>query len=104
MDGRIDIRLHIGRIELPVHIPPQEEEKYRKAAKLVTKVLTAYEEQFNNIKTNEELMYMALIDIASRLVEQLNKNNTEPYYNTLVEITSEVEETLGIRENDDRLK
>ena len=100
MDGRIDIRLHIARIELPVHIPANEEEKYRKAAKLVTKVLDAYEVQFSNSKTKEEQMYMALVDIASRLVEQYNRNDTEPYFNTLKKITEEVEEALEIKKND----
>lgn len=101
MDGRIDIRLHIARIELPVHIPPQEEEKYRKAAKLVTKVLDAYEEQFSNSKSNEERMYMALIDIASKLVEQYDRNDTEPFYDTLKKITLEVEDALEIKNKND---
>lgn len=101
MDGRIDIRLHIARIELPVHIPPQEEEKYRKAAKLVTKVLDAYEEQFSNSKSNEERMYMALIDIASKLVEQYDRNDTEPFYDTLKKITLEVENALEIKNKND---
>ena len=101
MDGRIDIRLHIARIELPVHIPPHEEEKYRKAAKLVTKVLDAYEVQFSSTKTTEERMYMALIDIASKLVEQYDRNDTEPFYDTLPKITSEVEEALDIKKGND---
>lgn len=100
MDGRIDIRLHIARIELPVHIPANEEEKYRKAAKLVTQVLDAYEVQFSNTKTSEERMYMALVDIASKLVEQYDRNDTEPFYDTLKKITSEVEDVLDIKNND----
>ncbi len=104
MDGRIDIRLHIARIELPVHIPPQEEEKYRKAAKLVTKVLDAYEMQFSNSKSSEERMYMALVDIASRLVEQYDRNDTAPFYDTLKKITLEVEDALDINNDDNKLK
>ena len=65
-NNKLHIRLHVYDTELPVRR-----------------------------KSDKELLYMALIDIALRYVKNKDRNDTTPYDDILAKITSELEEALG---------
>ena len=94
-NNKIRITLHVYDTELPVTIVREEEEFYRNAAKLITETVNNYAQYFKGRKSDKELLYMALIDIALRYVKDKDRNDTTPYDDILAKITSELEEALG---------
>ena len=91
---KLHIRLHVYDTELPVNIVREDEKLYRDAAKLITTTVNNYAGVFKGRKSDKELLYMALIDIALRYEKELERNDTVPYSNTLEKLTSEIEDIL----------
>ncbi len=77
-----------------MRIFPEEEELYRRAAKLITNTVTSYAARAQGKKSSIELLYMSLIDIALRYEKEAERNDTAVYSDVLVKLTSEIEETL----------
>ena len=90
------IRLHVYDTELPIKIYSDEEEIYRKAAKLATNTVAAYTAQSKGQKSTIDILYMALVDIALKYEFEAKRNDTAPYTDILQKVTSEIEETLGV--------
>ena len=91
---KLHIRLHVYDTELPVNIVREDEKLYRDAAKLITTTVNNYAGVFKGRKSDKELLYMALIDIAFRYEREALRNDTEPFKNILGQLTSEIEEAL----------
>ena len=91
---KLNIRLHIYDTDIPVTITREDEEDYRNAAKLITDTINAYAVHFKGRRSDKELLYMALIEIALRFEQESRRNDTAPYSNILVKLTSEIEDAL----------
>jgi len=92
---KLHIRLHVYDTEISVNIVREEEEYYRNAAKLITNTVNNYASVFRGRKSDKELLYMALIDIALRFEKESARNDVTPYSDILGKLTSEIEEALG---------
>lgn len=93
--SKINIRLHIYDTEIMVRVPREDEALYRKGAELINELLNAYYSNFKGSKSDKEISYFAMIDLALRLERQLTRNDTKPYDDILLKLTSEIENTLG---------
>ncbi len=89
------IRLRVYDIELPITIYADEEEVYRRAAKLATNTVAAYTAQANGKKSVVEILYMVVVDLALRYEKETKRNDTKAYKDILEKITSEIENTLS---------
>lgn len=88
------IRLHVYDTDLSVRIPREDEEYYRKSAKLIDDIVNSYAKIFKGRKSDKEILYMALIDVALRYEKELDRNDTKPYDDILEKLTSEIEDAL----------
>ena len=88
------IRLHVYDTDLAVRIPREDEEYYRKSAKLIDEIVNSYTKIFKGRKSDKEILYMSLIDIALRYEKESGRNDTEPYNDILTKLTAEIEEAL----------
>ncbi len=88
------IRLHVYDMDLTVNVPREDEEYYRKSAKLINDVVNSYNKIFKGRKSDKEILYMSLIDVALRYEKESGRNDTEPYNNILEKLTGEIEEVL----------
>lgn len=88
------IRLHVYDTEMAVNIPREDEAMYRNAAILITDTVNSYASYYKERKSNKELLYMAMIDIALRYEREAKRNDTAPYSEILKRLTSEIEETI----------
>lgn len=88
------IRLHIYDTDLSVNIPREDEEYYRKSAKLINEIVNSYSKIFKGRKSDKEILYMSLIDIALRYEKESGRNDTAPYDEILSKLTAEIEEAL----------
>lgn len=93
---RFTIKLQVGRRTISVTIPRDMEEVYRSADKLINDKVNTYASMYPG-KEYEQFLCMALIDIALsyRLTEK--RNDTMPYTDTIVKLTSEIEDVLGVK-------
>ena len=88
------IRLHVYDMDLTVNVPREDEEYYRKSAKLINDVVNSYNKIFKGRKSDKEILHMSLIDVALRYEKESGRNDTEPYNNILEKLTGEIEEVL----------
>ena len=93
-EEKLLIRLHVYDTELSVRIPREDEEYYRKSAKLIDEIVNSYTKIFKGRKSDKEILYMALLDVALRYEKESGRNDTEPYNDVLTKLTAEIEEAL----------
>lgn len=77
-----------------VRVPREEEALYRKGSELINELLNAYFSNFKGSKSDKEITYFAMIDLALRLQRELTRNDTKPYDDILLKLTSEIENAL----------
>lgn len=92
--NKLHIRLHVYDTEMSVNVVREDEKMYRDAAKLITDTVNTYADVFKGRKSDKDLLYMALIDIALRYEKESTRNDTEPYSDILGKLTSEIEDAL----------
>lgn len=91
---KLHIRLHVYDTDIAVNVYREDEALYRNAAKLITETVNTYANLFKGKKSDKDLLYMALIDIALRYEKESKRNDTAPISDILVKITSEIEDAL----------
>jgi uncharacterized membrane-anchored protein YhcB (DUF1043 family) len=91
---KLQIRLHVYDTDLSVRIPREDEEYYRKSAKLIDDIVNSYTKIYKGRKSDKEILYMALLDVALRYEKEEDKNDTQPYNEILEKLTAEIEDAL----------
>ena len=84
----LKITVHLYDTDMSVRISPQEEEAYRKAAKLIVDTMNTY------VPILKDIMYAAMLAIALRYEQEAMRNDTIPFTDILGKLTSEIEEAL----------
>lgn len=95
-NNKIPIRLNVYDTLIRVNVLREDEPFYRNAAKAITDTVNAYSNIYRTTKSEKEILYMAMIDIALKLQMEKTHNDTAPYDDILSKITTEVEEALGV--------
>ena len=93
-NSKLQIRLHVYDTDLSVTIPRQDEVYYRNAAKLITDTVNTYAKVYRSLKSDKDILYMALIDIALKYEKESARHDTAPLSDILVKLTSEIEEAM----------
>ncbi|MBQ2338995.1 MAG: cell division protein ZapA [Prevotella sp.] len=93
-EEKLHIRLHVYDTEISVNVLREDEEYYRKAATLITDTVNTYASVFKGRKSDKDLLYMALIDIALRYEKEAKRNDTVPFTDILGKLTAEIEDAL----------
>lgn len=93
---KLQIRLHLYDTDIAVNVNREDEELYRKGAKLINDAVNTYANIFKGRKSEKEILYMAMVDIALRYEKISKRNDTQPYDDILSRLTAEIEEALKI--------
>ena len=91
---KLQIRLHVYDTDLSVRIPREHEEYDHKSAKLIDDIVNSYTKIYKGRKSDKEILYMALLDVALRYEKEEGKNDTQPYNEILEKLTAEIEDAL----------
>lgn len=91
---KLQIRLHLYDTDIAVNVNREDEELYRKGAKLINDAVNTYANIFKGRKSEKEILYMAMVDIALRYEKISKRNDTQPYDDILSRLTAEIEEAL----------
>lgn len=94
MEEKLRIKLHLYETDLMVNVPREEEQYYRAAAKQVTETVNAYAKIYQGKKTHNDVMYMAMLDLALRSNKLAALNDTQPFMELIAKLTQEIEEVM----------
>ena len=92
---KLNIRLNLYDTVMAVNVFPEEEECYRNAAKLINNTMNLYVPMLRGRKTEKEILYAAMLDIALAHEKMVNVNDTGIYNDILEKLTSEIEDALN---------
>lgn len=95
MDDKLVIRLIIGHQEHAITVPRNQEERFRKAAKLINEKLGKYELKYAN-QSQEKYMSIVLLDLAVALLQNEGRQDTRPLLESMEQLTKEIE-AAGIK-------
>ena len=93
-DTKQHIRIHVYDQDFDIAVRPQDEPLYRRAAKFITERYNKYAEMFKGHKSDHTIALMTLIDIALLYEMEVDKNDVEPYNNTLKRLILEIDKAL----------
>ena len=93
-EKKLNIRLHIYDTDMAVKIDRQEEEMYRHLASLITEVVSSYTSYYKGLKSEKEILYMALVDIALRYEREAKRNDVTPFSDAIKKLSLEIDEAL----------
>lgn len=94
MEEKLRIKLHLYETDLMVNVPREEEQYYRAAAKQVTATVNTYAKIYQGKKTHNDVMYMAMLDLALRSNKLAAPNDTQPFMELIAKLTQEIEEVM----------
>lgn len=89
------INIHLYNLDMSVNIYPEEEEFYRNGAKLITELMNTYSNIFKGGKSDREIQYMAMLDIALRYEREKNKQDFSSLTDLFQKLTSEIEQAIS---------
>ena len=87
MEEKLRIKLHLYETDLMVNVP-------REAAKQVTETVNTYAKIYQGKKTHNDVMYMAMLDLALRSNKLAALNDTQPFMELIAKLTQEIEEVM----------
>ncbi|MCM1077991.1 MAG: cell division protein ZapA [Bacteroidales bacterium] len=93
-ENKLNIRLHIYDTDMAVKIDRQDEEMYRHLASLITEVIGSYTSYYKGLKSEKEILYMALVDIALRYEREAKRNDVTPISDAIKKLSAEITEVL----------
>lgn len=79
---------------MSVKINRADEEMYRNTAALITEVVGNYTDYYKGLKSEKEILYMALVDIALRYEREAKRNDVAPISDVLKKLTEEIQAVL----------
>lgn len=91
--NKLKITLYVGNQACPVIIQRDQEEFYRKAAKLINEKLGRYKVTYPN-QSNDKYMSTALLDFAVRTVLYENQKDQSPYAETINRLSQDIQQLL----------
>lgn len=94
MEEKLRIKIHLYETDLMVNVPREEEQYYRAAAKQVTETVNTYAKIYQGKKTHNDVMYMAMLDLALRSNKLAALNDTQPFMELIAKLTQEIEEVM----------
>lgn len=94
MDSKFHIRLQILGRYYPLVIERKDEEKFRKAARLINEKVAQYKERYRD-KDNQDFLSMAALQFVLKGLEFEEKEDESALLKAVHELTGELEEFLA---------
>lgn len=93
---KLRILLTLYDREFAVYTYPEDEELYRRSAKLITGLVNNYADKLKGRKSESDILYMVLLELAFRYERESKKNDVVPYQELISKLTKEVEDVMEI--------
>ncbi len=93
MEEQLSIKVQIAERFYPLKIKQKDEEKIRKAAKLINDKVLQYKQRYTD-KDNQDFMAMAALQFVINLLDCEQQQNVVSLEEELVDLSSELDELL----------
>ncbi|OQX98527.1 MAG: cell division protein ZapA [Bacteroidetes bacterium 4572_117] len=93
MDEKLSIRLKIADKYYPLKVERNEEERLRKAAKLINDKILQYKQKYSS-KDTQDFMAMVSLQFATKFLECEEKLDESPIIDKISSLNGELEEFL----------
>jgi cell division protein ZapA (FtsZ GTPase activity inhibitor) len=94
MNDELSINITIADRRYPMRIKRNDEEKIRKAAKIINERILQYQERYNG-KDNQDFLAMSAVQLATQVLDLMQDNDKEPLLTQIGEINKELENYLS---------
>ncbi len=93
MDDKLSIKVNVADRYYPLKIERKDEEKIRKAARLINEKVLQYKQRYLD-KDVQDFLAMAALQFVTRVIEMEDRFDIQPLEQRLQELNEELEEYL----------
>jgi cell division protein ZapA len=93
MDDKLSIKVNVADRYYPLKIERKDEEKIRKAARLINEKVLQYKQRYLD-KDVQDFLAMAALQFVTRVIEMEDKFDVVPLEQSLQELNEELEDYL----------
>ena len=93
MDDKLSIKVNVADRYYPLKIERRDEEKIRKAARLINEKVIQYKQRYLD-KDAQDFLAMAALQFVTRIIEMEEKFDVSPLEQKLQDLNEELEEYL----------
>lgn len=90
-DGKLSIRINLADRYYPLKIEAKDEERIRRAAKLINEKILQYKQRYVD-KDNQDFLAMAALQFVIKYLEMEEKADNQPIMEDLKELNEELDE------------
>jgi cell division protein ZapA len=94
MDDKLSITINIADRYYPLKIERTDEEKIRKAAKLINDKVLQYKQKYTD-KDTQDFLAMAALQYVIKVLDTEDRNDLEPISNEIRELSEELDLVLN---------
>lgn len=94
MGDKLSIRVNVADRYYPLKIEREEEEKIRKAAKMINEKVLLYKQRYRD-KDIQDFLAMAALQFVIRLTEEEDKRHNDEVPDALRDIIHKIDTALG---------
>jgi len=93
MEDKLSIKVNVADRYYPLKIERKDEEKIRKAARLINEKVLQYKQRYLD-KDVQDFLAMAALQFVTRIIEMEDKTDISPLEQKLQDLNEELEEYL----------
>ena len=93
MDDKLSIKVNVADRYYPLKIERKDEEKIRKAARLINEKVIQYKQRYLD-KDSQDFLAMAALQFVTRIIEMEERTDVSPLGQNLQDLNEELEEYL----------
>ncbi len=97
MDDKLSIRVNVADRYYPLKVERENEEKIRKAARMINEKVLQYKQRYSD-KDVQDFLAMASLQYVIKLNEEEEKTNTDQFPDTIKELIRKIDEVLEGKE------
>jgi cell division protein ZapA (FtsZ GTPase activity inhibitor) len=97
MDDKLSIRVNVADRYYPLKVEREDEEKIRKAARLINEKVLQYKQRYTD-KDVQDFLAMAALQYVIKLIEEEEKVSSDYLPGALKELTLKIETVLAEKE------
>jgi len=94
MDEKLSIRVNLAERYYPLKIDRGDEEKIRRAARMINEKVLQYKQKYAD-KDTQDFMAMAALQFVIKIIENEDGNNVAPFEEKVNEVANELKNYLA---------
>ncbi len=97
MTDKLSIKIKIDGREYPLKVDRDEEEKYRKAAKIINDIILQYRQKYSGSST-QDFLAMTAFQFVLKTIDLEEKVDRSPLFDELKKLDEELSDYLSLKE------